>query len=240
MIPIEVSYLRTIFSKSGQGRYFAKLPANCRELLAYLSIHFFMDRLTDVIITTRRPALISAGNTISWDLRNDPAVDINPDLSEDISINTLNNLYSKLSVSKIIRNIFLSYYAGEIEISEQGPAGPSGEANQFNHLQLSDAPTLDLTRDCWLYDGPETGAEKSEGETCVIEDAVSQCIPVPTKRSGGFQNLKKHLQFHKMNRWIYFLFHPYYDRISPPGFVYYYDVNFPCLKQDPGIRAGPS
>lgn len=121
MIPVEFSYFRTIFGKSGQGSYLSSLPGKCRELLSYLSIHFFMDKEEQCVARRLHPVFIPVGNTVIWELKSElNEENFNEQLSNG-STNTLFKTFNLLSINNIIKNIYLTYYAGEVEIGEEDP-----------------------------------------------------------------------------------------------------------------------
>ncbi|MBP6978055.1 MAG: hypothetical protein PHD61_10010 [Bacteroidales bacterium] len=238
MIPVEVSYLRTIFGKAGQGSLFSNIPLKCRELLSYVSMHFFMDKCDVIPIYAGRQNVIPAGNTIIWEIQHALPTDLSELHQENISINNLNKIYNKLSIRKIIRSLYLTYHAGEVEIDDQVTS--DSHRNWCNdHFLLTVQPSVDNAVDCMLYADQLENTFTCDNSThfSLNSDEIEVCAP--RKVVSRKWNCKTQIRIHQLNRWIYFLFHPHYDQISPPGYIHDYHSGFPLKQPRYGIRAGP-
>jgi len=233
MSPVEFSYLKTIFGKSGQaGSGFARLPLKCRELLSYLSVHFFMDKEEELQTDRIQPVFIPAGNTVLWEFQEELNQDSTEEYDMGTSINNSYRSYKKLSINRIKRNIFLSYYAGEIEIEDKEIMADRDDSYLLSHLLMTRMDLITESPGAWLYTDkipiPEGKANFPIREEFPVQDkAMNKRMPC------------RLINLNRMNRWIYFLFHHHYDRISPPGHEYYYPLSRGPTRPDPGIRAGP-
>ena len=232
MIPVEFSYLRVIFGKTGQGSYFTRLPMKCRELLSYLSVHFFMDKEEQLIPYGIRPAIITAGNMVEWNFKGGPEATISSTEEFDVSINTSFKLSNLLKIKNIVRYFYFTISAGEVEIKD-----PDSITNVFNTDPLNHRLMIAAKIPDRMISG------------CSIPDAVR--IRHQNKRKGQNSNRsnlflqRKRLNhslsdlLKKINRWLYFLNHHHFDRISPPGYLHHFPYHHYTEQSGFGIRAGP-
>ena len=153
MIPVEFSYFRTIFGKSGQGSCLSGLPGKCRELLSYLSVHFFEDKGQQFVTTPLHPVCIPAGRTVIWefDQKMDQA-NVHEQFSNS-STNALCNVLKYLSLNNIIRNIYLTYYAGEIEIADKSMYN-NNDAFLSDHLLIARINSGNRSSRDWFFNDP--------------------------------------------------------------------------------------
>ncbi len=245
MIPVEVSYLRTIFGNSGQGSRLAKLPSKFREMLSYLSVHFFMDRSDEIALCPVRRDVIPVGKTVMWNYLRAPMKDNGSFDKNFISINTSIKRGNKLSISKIIRNLYLSYYAGEVEINDQEPLADSRQAGSDEHRvqEISCTPGESAGPFFFFRSTPDVGPALQSVSDFGVPELYEPMIHQNGLNVGNIlkqiQNMKGKIRMNQLSRWLYFLFHPHYDRISPPGYVHFYNSSLPCTRSGTGIRAGP-
>ena len=232
MIPVEFSYLRTIFGKSGQGSSFTGLPGKCRELLSYLSVHFFMEKDEQLVMNRFQPVFIPAGNTVMWEFEAELTKDLSENQYQEFSTQTSYKSSKILSISRIKRNIFLTYYAGDIEIEDSEAEANKIDSYQLSHFLMVGMDSLGATDDNWIYTDLVPDCSENSGQPDSDGDFSNDIM---TK---NWTFLKSGL-VNRMRRWFYFLFHHHYDRISPPGYAHNYHSSLLQTKSDCGIRAGP-
>jgi hypothetical protein len=231
MIPVEFSYFRTIFGKTGQGSYLSCLPGKYRELLSYLSVHFFMDKEEQVVFNRFQPVFIPAGNTIIWELKREMVQEYGNDYLSNSLTNTLFKLFKSLSINTIAKNVFLTYYAGEVEIADEDQTN-GNVTLPSNHVLIAGAGSKDSSTYDWSFDDPVQGKvlavdlEENPGRPCFSF----------TRKGRAFSTSG---MYERINRRIYFLFHHHFDRISPPGYIHRYQLICARSHSDYGIRAGP-
>ncbi|MDD5507331.1 MAG: hypothetical protein PHD25_03265 [Bacteroidales bacterium] len=234
MIPVKFSYFRIIFGKSGQGRCLSGLPSKCRELLSYLSIHFFADKELQFATAALQPAFIPAGRTIIWEF------DRNKDQANDhehfsnTATNTLFNVLKCLSLNNIIKNIYFTYYAGEVEIADKNDDN-SNTTHVLNHLLSTSGDSCGhhSSRD-WFFCDPIP--EKIHAAS--LHPDSSKPTSFEVEQRGRL--FKPSILHKRVDRWMYFLFHHQNDRISPPGYIHVYQRDFTGDPPGSVIRAGPS
>lgn len=231
MIPLEFSYFRTIFGKSGPGSCLSGLPGKCRELLSYLSIHFFGDKDLQIVNAPLQPAFIPAGKTIIWEFNQNKDQALDQSNLSNSSSNTLLNLLKLLSVNNIVKNIYLTYYAGEVEIADENIDNTKDTCVSDHLLKASNDSSDRSARDCFFGDPVP---EKKHAAT-LQADYYTASYSVD-QRGKLFSSSIMHK---RVNRWLYFLCHQQYDRISPPGYIHVYQHSFTGKPLDSGIRAGP-
>ena len=232
MIPVEFSYLKMIFGKTGQGSYFSRLPLKCRELLSYLSVHFFMDKEEQMIPYGIRPAIISAGNSVEWIFKCDPEAAISSIEEFDISTNTLFKLSNLLKIKSIVKYFYFTISAGEVEIKDPDRITNVSTTDPLNHCLMIAAKNPD--RMISGYSIPDAVRIRHRNERNGQNRNRSNLFLKRKRVNHSLSDLLK-----KINRWLYFLNHHHFDRISPPGYLHHFSYHHCTEQSGVGIRAGP-